>query len=450
MVYDFPLSIAEDLTAMCTASLKKWYGIARPAEISILYRSRSRHGLGLTSLISHFKAMKVCKAHLAKHSPDPAMRTLHSLTLRAAKHSPRWSAHVELEGAEAEVDLEIRFPSQSTRHGVGFAPRRARKKADPTADHRARVVAKVKQIVEEQSLARVYSLAQGGDWLKLSNVMEHDLSWQSQLHCIPEERLKFLLNSIQLTLPTPSNLRLWGKLTAGRCSLCGHPNATLLHILAGCSKALDRFTWRHNLVLYVLLQHLPGRLRLHNSTPTCTKPSPLSTPIPFVAAGTTPPRRIKKTRFSSLDGATDWRILVDVPETPLVVPPHIMDTPLRPDLLLWSDSLKTVVLGELTCPWEDNLLKAHLRKTVRYDHLVDSIKLAGWSVSLHTFEIGCRGFASFSFRQLLTLFDLPPPQLNAISKRASQVVLQASYLIFKSRHNASWRPFDLVKRSPPP
>ena len=90
MVYDFPLSFAEELTTTCTASLKRWYGIARPSEISILYRSRSRHGLGLSSLVSHFKAMKVCKAHLAKHSPDPAMRTLHSLKLRSAKDSPRW------------------------------------------------------------------------------------------------------------------------------------------------------------------------------------------------------------------------------------------------------------------------------------------------------------------------------------------------------------------------
>ena len=126
------------------------------------------------------------------------MRTLHSLKLHAARRSTRWSAHVELETAEAEVDLEIKFPSQATRQGVGFATRRIRRQPDPIADHRARVVSKVKLICEEQSLARVYSLAQGGDWLKLENVMEHDLSWQSQLYCIPEERLKFLLNAVQV------------------------------------------------------------------------------------------------------------------------------------------------------------------------------------------------------------------------------------------------------------
>ena len=104
------------------------------------------------------------------------------------------------------------------------------------------MLGKLHQIAEEQSLVRVYGLALAGNWLKLDGVMQQDLSWTAQLHNIPEARLKFLLNSIQLSLPTPSNLRLWGKSTSGRCVLCGQSNATLLHILAGCVQALDRYT----------------------------------------------------------------------------------------------------------------------------------------------------------------------------------------------------------------
>ena len=452
MVYDFPLSVPSEMTDIATRFLKSWYGLARPAEVSILYRSRAKHGLQLTSFLSHYKAMRVCRAHLAKHSPDPVMRQLYNLKLKRAWQSKKpWSAPIALEEAEAEVDLEEKFPGQSTKHGLGFIRPSYRIRlstAAPSADHRTRVLAKVRQIAEEQSLVRVYGLALAGNWLKLDGVMQQDLSWTAQLHNIPEARLKFLLNSIQLSLPTPSNLRLWGKSTSGRCALCGQSNATLLHILAGCVQALDRYTWRHNLVLYLLLQHLPGRLRFHNRT--CTVGAPRS-PIRFVKEGQARKSGTKKLsdRSTILQHASDWMVLFDLPECPLVVPPLIIDTPLRPDILIWSGSSRVVLLVELTCPWEENLGKASARKRQRYSDLADAIRLKGWKVHVLPIEVGCRGFVAHSFRHFLTLMAFPRIQLSTIAKRTSQVTLQASYLIFKARHGQAWHQFDLVSRPSP-
>ena len=39
----------------------------------------------------------------------------------------------------------------------------------------------------------------------------------------------------------------------------------------------------------------------------------------------------------------------------LVFPPKIATTTLRPDMVLWSRSLKKVFIIELTVPWEDSV-----------------------------------------------------------------------------------------------
>ena len=142
-------------------------------------------------------------------------------------------------------------------------------------------------------------------------------------------------------------------------------------------------------------------------------------------------------------------MLFDLPGFPLVVPPLIIDTPLRPDILIWSISSRVVLLVELTCPWEENLGKVSARKRKRYSDLADAIRLKGWKVHVLPIEVGCRGFVAHSFRHFLTLMAFPRTQLSTLAKRTSQITLQASYLIFKARHGQVWHQFDLVSRPSP-
>ena len=82
------------------------------------------------------------------------------------------------------------------------------------------------------------------------------------------------------TLPSPDNLKRWNPSTSYCCGLCGTEIATQSHILAGCnwvrmgenkSKFEDRYTWRHNCVLLVLLETLVSQLKDANSRPTSEK-----------------------------------------------------------------------------------------------------------------------------------------------------------------------------------
>ena len=89
-----------------------------------------------------------------------------------------------------------------------------------------------------------------GDYLALLMEEGSCISWRSFLWDIPQGVLKFAINAGINTLPTMDNLKRWGKRTNDRCPFCGNIQ-TLLHVLSGCSVALDqgRYTWRHDSVL---------------------------------------------------------------------------------------------------------------------------------------------------------------------------------------------------------
>ena len=66
-----------------------------------------------------------------------------------------------------------------------------------------------------------------------------------------------------------------------------------------------------------------------------------------------------------LSGACDWELRVDL-ETKLYFPPEIVITDLRPDVVIFSKKTKTVVIGELTVPWETNMDERHEFKQAKY------------------------------------------------------------------------------------
>ena len=51
-------------------------------------------------------------------------------------------------------------------------------------------------------------------------------------------------------------------------------------------------------------------------------------------------------------------------------PTHIAATDERPDIVIWNDVVRSVILIELTVPFEDNFAYAEQRKTNRYHGLV--------------------------------------------------------------------------------
>ena len=74
----------------------------------------------------------------------------------------------------------------------------------------------------------------------------------------------------------------------------------------------------------------------------------------FVKAGSRLPKTSQKSNCRLLHGPPDWVLLSDLGFT-LVIPSAIVISQLRPDILLYSTSTKTVIILEITCPCEGNM-----------------------------------------------------------------------------------------------
>ncbi|KAL9980386.1 hypothetical protein ACROYT_G008968 [Oculina patagonica] len=58
-----------------------------------------------------------------------------------------------------------------------------------------------------------------------------------------------------------------------------------------------------------------------------------------------------------------------------------------PDVVVWSDDARQVILPELTVPWEENFGDAEERKYRRYEELID----ADFNPEYYRLAVGCRG-----------------------------------------------------------
>ena len=74
-----------------------------------------------------------------------------------------------------------------------------------------------------------------------------------------------------------------------------------------------------------------------------------------------------------------------------------MPTSLWLDIVIWSNQLKQVHIVELTCPAEEGMRSAHLRKESKYLPLVEHIASESvWSANLFTIMVGVRRFIGVS------------------------------------------------------
>ena len=81
-------------------------------------------------------------------------------------------------------------------------------------------------------------------------------------------------------------------------------------------------------------------------------------------------------------------------------------TDLRPDLVVWSDTLKVLVLAELTVCLETNFVAASQRKKSKYQDLKETCTTSGYTTHLITLEVGGRGFLNLSgFQKLIKFFN---------------------------------------------
>ena len=253
-----------------------------------------------------------------------------------------------------------------------------------------------------------------GDYLALIMEEGDSITWKSFMWDVPQGVLKFALNAGINTLPSLDNLKRWGKRVSDRCSFCGNVE-TLAHILSNCTTALNqgRLTWRHNSVLSSIINLIQ------------------------------PDLKTGMTLFSDMPG-------YQAPHGG-TIPPHILVTALKPDIFLFNSSSQEVIVFELTCPWDSNIVRSHDFKSEKYAPLITDLSQR-YVVSFFPVEVSARGQITKNNRTRLKSFVFkccsnPSGIAKSIISISSKAALLSSYSIFSARREPTWEdPAPLVVR----
>ncbi|KAK0153977.1 hypothetical protein N1851_003944 [Merluccius polli] len=279
-----------------------------------------------------------------RDSTDPFVRN----TKAPVRTGRKWKAEEAVDQAISRLmHREIVGRTQSGRAGLGWGTAPKFWSKATRKERKDLVIVEVVRSEEEQYKVRALSQRQQGRWTTWEGVVDRTIKW-SDMWKMPQARLSFLIRATYDTLPSPSNLSRWYG-SEENCQLCNAPNPSLQHILSSCKTALAQgwYRWRHNQVLWKLAEVLEAR-RLEAAKDHSSTARKL---INFVGQGAGAQNITQRERRSLLTPGCDWNLRVDL-DRQLKFPPEITTTSLRPDIILWSPSVKAVILAELTVPWE--------------------------------------------------------------------------------------------------
>ena len=146
------------------------------------------------------------------------------------------------------------------------------------------------------------------------------------------------------------------------CTLCSKDVCTTVHILGAYKVSLlqGRYTFRHDAVLRQVI----AALKTFISNIKETVPVSAKTSIKFVKKGPKVPCK-RSQPVGILHHASGWVLIADL-NSSYCFAFHIAFAQLRPDITIFSNNLRKVILIELTCPCEENTESWHSSKINNY------------------------------------------------------------------------------------
>ena len=398
--------------------LRKWLGVPRSMTDVALYSTTAKLQLPTTSLVEEFKVAKARTFLMLRDSKDPVIREAQPDVPTGRK----WVVAEAVEQAESRLQhREIMGAVQRDRLGIGWRENRWWSK-EGFRGRRELVTEEIRQVEEEQRVVKAVGQAQQGAWTTWEEAVGRRVTW-SNLWSMEPLRISILLRSVYDLLPTPVNLTKWKMAESSACQSCGK-RATLEHILASCEKALQKYTWRHNQVLKVVAVAVEKQCHRPKSNTAARQE--------FVKEGER--RKVYQVQDvrPKVSAQGEWNLRVDL-DRALSFPHHIAMTTQRPDMVLWSDKLKVVLIAELTVPWESNMQWAFERKLARYTELKGLCEDRGWICHVYPIEVGCRGFVGSSTVRFLSDIGVTTAARKPILKQLQEAAESASAWIWKKR-----------------
>ena len=427
-VYEVALTRVETIQQHINKFLRKWLGVPPGFTTVGLYSKTAMLQLPIASVVEEYKVAKVRYQLMLRDSPDSVIQE----AAPELKTGTKWTPNEAI--AEAESSLRFKEICGATQHGrAGLGQTHPRWFSKESArGAREMVTEEVRNLEEQKRQSISAGFGTQCAWNKWEAAVARKLPWPAFFTMEPL-RLSFALRSTYDLLPTATNLKLWGLTTDDTCAICKTHRATLAHTLSACAGSLQRYTWRHNQVLEPIAhrteeQCLSQALEEKGQAP--------HEDMMFVREGAEPStikkQKEKQVRKSKLLAEyEDWQMVTDLGGM-MSFPQHIAITNLRPDIVVWSDQGKEVLLVELTVPWEENMEVAHERKMAKYDPLRMDIERKGWKCRVLPIEMGCRGYASRALIAYLRGIGLSASELKKTTKELEAAAESASSWIWQA------------------
>ncbi|XP_039516167.1 receptor-type tyrosine-protein phosphatase beta-like [Pimephales promelas] len=400
---EVPSSVANKMDELANSFIRKWLGLPRClSEVGLFGRNTLQ--LPLRSIGLGYKQEKARMVMELRESTDQLVRAA-GPNIRTGR---KWKAQEEVDRAISRLKhCEIVGRVQEGRAGLGRSETPLFWSKASKEERKAMVVAEVTRT--EQERLNIKSQSWQGVWM----------SWEGV---------------------TDRNLHQWFG-TEELCPLCSTSNASLQHILSGCKTALSqgRYRWRHDLVLRKLAEVAESCRQEANRRPF----GPTRSPILFARAGEKINHPHQRATSRVLLSGSEWNMRVDLGRQ-LQFPREIVETLLRPDLIMWSELCKTILLVELTVPWEEGMEAANERKRAKYADLAEACKEAGWKATTWPVEVGCRGFVGSSTVRLLREMGCTGAGCRKAIKELAEEAERGSFWLWLRRKHKVWGPRDVL------
>ena len=380
-VYDIPFSIVITWEQKTNKYLRGWLGAGHTLSRVCLFSQDSGVALPIDSILDTWRVEKCRLQQSYNTSPDEFIRAVHPVV----RSGQVWNAESTLRDAERDLVCEAvrgMIPPHA-RAGIGFGEWRKPWERLSEKERQRAVIERVGTNIEHERQVEYGSLEMQTRWVTWRDeVLALDMSWNNMFK-MGESMVSFVLRAVYGTLITPAMATKWNESEDGNCKLCTVSRGTIQHILSGCQVALQqgRYRWRHDKVL----KQIHGQVTYHvekrvNNPKRSTRLK--RDEIRFVPAGrkekTESGKRKSWSDVGILSEARDWVVLADLGRQ-LKFPAEIANTRLRPDLIMYSITLKRVIWWELTCPSEKRIRASHEYKLDRYADLHVDCEVNGWS-----------------------------------------------------------------------
>ena len=168
IIYDFPPSCADKITAVSTRYLKQWLGIHRNASPEILYIPSP--GLGFKNPKVQLKSMQLVKYMLLKNSDDHVANFVAHRQYEKATNdkSRRWHPELVVHDLETELKWNNSFNrGVQGKSGLSVKPKAQQYQLAHKKEKRKLILTRFKETETERMRVRLIDLCRGGHLLTI-------------------------------------------------------------------------------------------------------------------------------------------------------------------------------------------------------------------------------------------------------------------------------------------